>query len=212
MATEAPVLVRLHVALDTRWPGRDRTDDGWIGDTSHQASGLPENGGSDHNPNLRGIVDARDIDKDGIHVPTVIGAALAHPAVHYVIHNRRIYSTSRNMAPAAYNGSNPHLGHIHVSIHQTPEAEQSTYGWSLISTGPSWPQFLAQGAEGTAVRELQGTLNAWGAALSVDGKFGPLTGGAVRRFQVARNIPHSNVAGGGDGVVGPYTRGVLLGL
>ena len=37
----------------------------------------------------------------------------------------------------------------------------------------------------------------------IDGRFGPLTQGAVERFQVARGLP-------GDGVVGPDTRTRLL--
>jgi len=55
-----------------------------------------------------------------------------------------------------------------------------------------------------AVRGLQRRLRRLGFPPGpVDGLFGPLTEGAVQRFQVARGLP-------GDGVVGPHTRKPLL--
>jgi peptidoglycan hydrolase-like protein with peptidoglycan-binding domain len=56
----------------------------------------------------------------------------------------------------------------------------------------------------TAVRGLQLRLRRLGFRPGpVDGLFGPMTEGAVERFQVARGLP-------GDGVVGPDTRKPLL--
>jgi Putative peptidoglycan binding domain len=58
---------------------------------------------------------------------------------------------------------------------------------------------LRRGSTGAAVRCLQATLNDWGGArLTVDGVFGPVTEGAVIRFQKA----HGLVV---DGVVGNQT-------
>jgi hypothetical protein len=203
MATLAPSLVRARVTIDARWPERDRTSDGWIGDAAHQARA------SDHNPNARGRVDAIDVDKDGIHMPTLIAACLVHPATHYVIHDRRIYERYYGFRPRIYEGDNPHTGHLHVSIMQSVTAENDPTPWSLLMGRPIWP-VLREGIHGSPVVALQAILNGQGASLHLDGQFGPATAAAVRAFQVRHNVSHSVTAGQGDGVVGPYTRIALF--
>ena len=63
---------------------------------------------------------------------------------------------------------------------------------------------LRWGSQGSAVEQLQTTLNEHGASLAVDGKFGKLTHGAVKDFQGTHDLKV-------DGVVGPETRGALNG-
>lgn len=200
----APSLVRARITIDARWPRRDHTSDGWIGDAAHAARV------SDHNPNARGSVNAIDVDRDGIHVPSVIAGLLAHPATHYVIHNRRIYSSENRFRPQVYTGSNPHTDHIHESIRQDVVAENDSTPWHLIVGHPDWP-WLSQGNAGPDVRELQAILNGQGASLYLDGVFGPSTGGAVRNFQRAHRVANSILKdGSGDGIVGPATRAALF--
>lgn len=62
---------------------------------------------------------------------------------------------------------------------------------------PAWP-VIRQGSVGQPVRSLQYLLNARGAALAVDGIFGPATNAALRNFQKT----HSLIV---DGIVGPRT-------
>ncbi len=62
---------------------------------------------------------------------------------------------------------------------------------------------LSEGAAGPAVRTAQTRLNAWGAHLTVDGSFGPMTLAAVRSFQGARKLKV-------DGVIGAATWAELL--
>lgn len=194
---EAPSLRRLKAAIDTRWPGRDRASDGWIGDVYHQGTT------SDHNPDpVTGVVRARDVDKDGIVPQVVVASCIVHPATKYVIFNRRIYRVADRFKPRVYEGSNPHTGHIHESILHEKTAENSTAPWVLIP-GFTWPE-LREGNLGVNVRQLQALLNAWGASLSVDGGFGPLTGSAVRAFQRLRGLRV-------DGLVGPRTQRALAG-
>lgn len=202
MATLAPTL-RVHRDnhINVKWRDRDKSSDGWIGDASHAATGLPENGGSDHNANLRDIVDATDTDKDGIHVPTVIASQLIHPSTHYVIFNRRIMSSRDKFKPRAYTGSNDHTRHIHRSIFQSVTAEQRTSGYKLILTPMTWP-LLKKGSTGQAVKELQAYLNGYGYTLALDADFGPGTDAAVRSFQKARGLTV-------DGKVGNHTKAKL---
>jgi hypothetical protein len=49
---------QLRLQVDDSYPDRDKSSDGWIGDTSHKARR------SDHNPDAKGIVRAIDIDRD----------------------------------------------------------------------------------------------------------------------------------------------------
>lgn len=59
------------------------------------------------------------------------------------------------------------------------------------------------GAYANEVMELQKFLNAGGYASGpVDGKFGPITEGAVVRFQLVNGLA-------GDGIVGSLTRAIL---
>jgi peptidoglycan hydrolase-like protein with peptidoglycan-binding domain len=64
---------------------------------------------------------------------------------------------------------------------------------------------LSVGMVGPDVKAIQEALNVWGAAppLKTDGKFGPRTDAAVRKFQKARGLRD-------DGIVGRYTRGALF--
>jgi hypothetical protein len=128
----APSLAALRRETNERWPNRDKTSDGWIGDASHQARP------SDHNPDWdapgarRGVVRAIDIDKDGIDVAELLVAVVRDPRVAYVIWNRRIASATDDGTPwnwEPYDGPNPHTSHVHISIKHTATAESDTSQW-----------------------------------------------------------------------------------
>lgn len=59
-------------------------------------------------------------------------------------------------------------------------------------------QFLRKGGKGEKINQLQELLNSKGAKLDVDGKFGPKTQAALKKFQASNDL-------GADGVVGPKT-------
>ena len=132
----APSLALLRAEINQRWPHRDHTSDGWIGDQRHQATK------SDHNPNGRGSVDALDVDEDGIDFAVVFAAIKRHPSARYVIYERRLYHRLRGWRPEQYNGVNPHDKHFHVSIDQTREAEQDRRPWGLLEVDMD-PQEIA---------------------------------------------------------------------
>jgi len=128
----APSLVALRTEINRRWPNRNKSSDGAVGDTSHQARK------SDHNPDWdsNGVVRATDTDKDGIDVQTLLNAVIGDHRVQYVIWNRHIYSRTYNWVKQAYNGSNPHTGHVHISIRHTKAAETDTSRWFPVTPSP----------------------------------------------------------------------------
>lgn len=146
----------------SRWPG---TTVWTIGDAAHQK------GASDHNPNAAGVVCAIDVLADG-------GLDLGwfaeqvrtsnHPALKYVIFNRRI--ASKGGGWRAYHGSNPHTTHVHVSVGVGPDGQStgpyddtSPWGVATGSGGGSGSDYkggdpligLKKGDRGEAVKGLQ---------------------------------------------------------
>lgn len=128
----APALVQLRSEINAQWPGRDRTSDGWIGDTSHAARP------SDHNPAPpTGVVRAIDVDKDGMDAARIIGAAIQDARVEYVIHAGLIYQRKYGFKPRRYTGINAHHGHVHISIRHASVYENSTARWLSTSLAAS---------------------------------------------------------------------------
>ncbi|MDX3006747.1 hypothetical protein PWY87_34085 [Kribbella solani] len=121
----AASLIALGNEINVRWPKRDTSSDGAIGDASHQARK------SDHNPDWTagGVVRAIDVDKDGIDVQALLDATIGDQRVWYVIWDRHIYSRTYGWAKRPYDGASPHTEHIHISINHTTAAETDTSRW-----------------------------------------------------------------------------------
>ena len=168
----APSLKTLRDEINSRWPGRDRTSDGWIGDAAHSARA------SDHNPNGRRSVNAIDVDHDGIDCKALVSLLVKDPRVNYVIHDGKIYSRVRG-----FKGSNPHTKHVHVSILQSRAAEQDTRPWGVTKLG-------AKTAGKAAVSAVQAS-----GEVAVDGRYGVGTHSVVQR---RRGRPVDGRLGAGD--------------
>lgn len=198
----APSLARGRTEINTRWPKRDHKSDGWIGDTAHQATK------SDHNPAPPSmVVRATDTDNDGIDPAATVAAMCAHPATHYVIYDRKIYTRENGFRPYRYTGPSPHTEHIHRSILATRAAENSTVALFRTVAKPApaktagagitaADKALANGrpavklgASGRNARRVQALANALGAKLTEDGKYGPKSASAVKSIQGAHGIP-----------------------
>jgi hypothetical protein len=200
----APSLIALRDEINARYPKRDKSSDGWIGDTSHAARP------SDHNPDWAegGIVRAIDIDIDGGSpadplVQTVLKATIGDPRVYYVIYNSKIYSRTYGYAAHRYTGSNPHDKHIHVSIRDDNASERDKSRWLDPAKPPAKPLPIdlpalreqMQKAAGVRkgkvefsydVRRLQKALNAkYGKHLTVDGLAGTATLSSYARHEKA---------------------------
>lgn len=137
----AKSLVAFRNSTDKEFPNRDKSSDGWIGDTSHAARV------SDHNPcwtcpaPYRGIVRAIDVDIDGREQgrdlrTEILRSAIGHPAVWYVISNGFIYSRTHNWTANKYDGSNGHYHHVHISINHDVRSYNDT---SFVLKGKAVP-------------------------------------------------------------------------
>ncbi len=73
----------------------------------------------------------------------------------------------------------------------------------IVSSVASHAPELREGAQGAAVKDLQGLLQADGVPVSVDGQFGSATTAAVEALQSTRGIT-------ADGIVGPETWQALF--
>lgn len=131
----AASLIALGNEVNAKWPNRDTASDGAIGDASHQARK------SDHNPDYSagGVVRAIDVDNGGINVQSLLDATIGDDRVWYVIWDRHIYSRTYGWKKRPYDGSDPHTGHVHISLNHTKAAESATPRWfgGTTTTPPS---------------------------------------------------------------------------
>lgn len=202
----AKSLDQFRTEVNHRWPNRDKSSDGTIGDERHRH--LP----SDHNPDSSGVVRAIDIDHDprsGVDTYAIAEFLRQRkdPRISYVISNGRIFSST--VSPwtwRKYSGSNPHDHHMHLSVKK--EGQDSMLSWGIVSanfeqTPPREhpkpvPPMLKFGSVGPDVEYLQTLLQGKGLTINVDGQFGLRTEAAVKKFQ-----EHSGLLA--DGYVGPQT-------
>ena len=128
---------QLRLQVDDSYPDRDRTSDGWIGDTRHQARP------SDHNPDAEGIVRAIDIDRDlsGEAKPDLMPdladqlrlcAKRGDKRISYIIFDGRIASSKKAWAWRTYTGSNKHNHHCHISFTKKGDADGSFFNVPMI--------------------------------------------------------------------------------
>lgn len=123
--------------LNRRYPTRSKASDGSIGDAAHQATR------SDHNPDARGVVRARDYTHDpaaGVDIDRLSDelAASRDPRISYVIANSLIMSGAAGPRPwqwTAYRGANPHTKHLHLSVVADDRADDSR-AWALPMLAP----------------------------------------------------------------------------
>ena len=127
---------RLREQFDNTYPDRDRTSDGWIGDTRHSARL------SDHNPDEQGIVRAIDIDRDlsGKAKPDLMPnladqirhAAKSDKRIAYIIFAGKIASPRMGWRWRKYSGINPHTKHCHISFTKKGDADSSFFNIPMI--------------------------------------------------------------------------------
>ena len=136
MATLSRGAARLRTQMNQTFPKRDTRSDGWAASAAHSK----QNPKSDHEPDRNGIVHAIDLDADfgdpKKDMAQVLAEQLAAHAkggsksgkrVKYVIYNRQIWSAKSGWKPRKYIGSNPHTGHVHVSVTTASDTDGSAW-------------------------------------------------------------------------------------
>jgi hypothetical protein len=136
MPTLVKSLQAFRAEANARYPDRDKTSDGWIGDTAHAARE------SDHNPDERGFVHAYDLDEDLDGNQADSAGALDFLAEHirtsrdhrvkYVIYEGRIFAGRFGPKPwnwRPYEGTSPHDKHMHVSVLDDYVGENDVSPW-----------------------------------------------------------------------------------
>lgn len=112
----AKSLETLRDQVNAKWPNRDKSLDGTIGDAAHQATK------SDHNPNSAGVVTAMDITHDpanGLDARKLAETLVASrdPRIKYIISNAQIISSQTSpWIWRPYSGANAHRQHVHISV------------------------------------------------------------------------------------------------
>lgn len=128
---------QLREQIDDAFPDRDRTSDGWIGDTRHAAR--PSN----HNPDVNGWVRAIDVDRDlsGKPKPDImpdladqirLAGKSGEKRIAYVIFDGRIASSRLNWRWRKYTGSNKHNHHCHISFTKKGDEDGSYFNIPLL--------------------------------------------------------------------------------
>lgn len=172
-------LSTLRAEVNARWPDRDKTSDGTIGDAAHQGTA------SSHNPDADGSVDAFDMDVElngpgrpyAADVERVKAAFEKHPAARYWIHNRQIATRTTNWLREPYYGANPHDKHVHFNTREgyedstqpwgvwPPPAEEDNMGWTdKLDDTPSTRSRFGAGPHQAQTYLKLGPIHAYDAA------------------------------------------------
>jgi len=127
---------QLREQFDDCFSDRDRTSDGWIGDSRHSARK------SDHNPDGEGWVRAVDFDRDlsGKPKPDIMPyvadqlriLAKTDRRVAYLIFNGKIASPRSLWRWRKYKGINQHRTHLHVSFTRKGDQDNSFFNVPLL--------------------------------------------------------------------------------
>jgi len=127
---------QLRLQVDDSYPNRDRTSDGWVGDTRHAARP------SDHNPDSKGIVRAIDIDRDLSGkaktdlMPDLADqirlCAKSDKRISYIIFNGKIASSRMGWRWRKYSGINPHIKHCHISFTPKGDTDSSFFNIPML--------------------------------------------------------------------------------
>ena len=125
--------IQLREQFDDSFPSRDRTSDGWVGDTRHAARP------SDHNPDANGWVRAIDVDRDvsGRSKPDLMPdiadqirllcKSKKERRITYIIFDGRIASSKKNWAWREYTGANKHNHHCHISFAKEADDDRAFF-------------------------------------------------------------------------------------
>ena len=125
---------QLRDQIDTWYPDRRTSSDGWVGDARHSTTK------SDHNPDADGCVRAIDVDSrlgssEGISIylaDQIRICAKTDKRISYVIHNGMIASKILNFKWRKYRGFNKHTKHFHCSFTKLGDKDSKPFDIPLL--------------------------------------------------------------------------------
>ena len=128
--------IQLREQFDDCFGDRDRTSDGWLGDSRHAARK------SDHNPDEQGWVRAIDVDRDlsGKPKPDLMPdvadqlrlLAKTDRRIAYIIFDSKIASAKSFWRWQPYKGCNQHRHHCHISFTSKGDEDNSFFNIPLL--------------------------------------------------------------------------------
>jgi hypothetical protein len=128
--------VILREQINRSFVDRDKTSDGWLGDTRHASRK------SDHNPDASGVVFAIDIDRDlsGKAKPDIMPdvadqlrlLAKSDKRISYIIFDGKIASSKSAWRWRTYTGINKHNHHCHISFTTKGDEDGSFFNVPLL--------------------------------------------------------------------------------
>ena len=128
--------LQLREQFDDCFGDRDRTSDGWLGDSRHSARK------SDHNPDEQGWVRAIDVDRDlsGKSKPDLMPdvadqlriLAKSDKRIAYLIFDGKIASRKTYFRWIPYKGINKHVHHLHCSFTSQGDEDGSFFNIPLL--------------------------------------------------------------------------------
>jgi hypothetical protein len=136
--------------VNKRFPNRDKSSDGWIGDTAHQARP------SDHNPDSRGWVHAIDIDEDfgakGDNrkfadqlVAYARDKRKGSERLKYVVYEDQVASGTYSDTYWVFRGSGyDHTHHIHVSFTSAAEKDGKPFDLPIFDPTAVWDGYVPE--------------------------------------------------------------------
>lgn len=135
-------LQNLRSQVNERFPARDKSSDGTIGDAAHQAETSGHNpddtpgssaewdSDSDNTAEVRAWDMDSDLRESGATAQMVVDHIRSLPNVasvlRYIIYNRKIYRSTAGFAPVAYTGASAHTEHIHFSGAYSQASDNNT--------------------------------------------------------------------------------------
>jgi hypothetical protein len=195
-------LQNLREQVDRAFPARDKTSDGTIGDTAHQAETSGHNpddtpgsrpewdGDSDSTPEVRAWDMDSDLRRPGVTAQDVVDHLRQLPGLstvlRYMIYDRLIYEASTGWQPRPYTGASAHTEHIHFSGARSQAAdEDTTFDYRLGELGQGDDDMMIrEGDTGEQVRFWQTCLADLGYQVGdVDGSYGPHLAAAIAKFR-----------------------------
>ena len=140
----AAAAVTLRDQVNKRYPKRDRSSDGTIGDQAHKARGKL----SDHNPDKTGYVMALDLDEDGWPAHQFADELIEYmrksgdKRIKNVVYENRVASATYADQVWVWRSNVPRLGHehhIHISFADPAKHDGAPFPLPILDGTPLVP-------------------------------------------------------------------------